>query len=132
MTVLKTTVPRNQPKEITYRDDKQFDPSKFKKELKDVLTKENIDSCTKFDEQFLKVLNIHAPLKRKLLRANHAPYISKTLRKAITRRSYLEKIYFKKRTDHSLKAYKKQKNYCNRLYKKESKNSFSSLNPFER
>ena len=25
------------------------------------------------------------------------------------RRSYLEKIYFKKRTDHSLKAYKKQK-----------------------
>ena len=129
MTVLRTTVPRNQPKEITYRDDKQFDPSKFKKELKDVLTKENIDSCTKFDEQFLKVLNIHAPLKRKLLRANHAPYISKTLRKAIMRRSYLEKIYLKKRTDQCLKAYKKQKNYCSRLYKKERKNFFSSLNP---
>ena len=45
------------------------------------------------------------------------------------RRSYLEKIYFKKRTDHSLKAYKKQKNYYSRLYKKERKNSFSSLNP---
>ena len=45
------------------------------------------------------------------------------------RRSYLEKIYFKKRTDHSLKAYKKQKNYCSRLYKKERKNFFSSLNP---
>ena len=110
------------PKEITYRDYKQFDPSKFEKELKNVLTKENIDSCTKFDEQFLKVLNIHAPLKRKLLRANHAPYISKTLRKAITRRSYLEKVYFKKRTDHSLKAYKKQKTYCSRLYKKKEKN----------
>ena len=48
-----------------------------------VLTKENIDSCTQFDEQSLKVLNIHAPLKRKLLRTNHAPYISKNLRKAI-------------------------------------------------
>ena len=129
MTVLKTTVPRNQPREITYRGYKQFDPSKFKKELKNVLTKENIDSCTKFDEQFLKVLNIHAPLKRKLLRANHAPYISKTLRKAIMRRSYLEKVYFKKRTDLSLKAYKKQKIYCSRLYKKERKIFFSSLNP---
>ena len=95
LTVSKTAVPRSQPKEITYRDYKQFDPSKFKKELKNVFMKENIDSCTKFDEPFWKVLNIHAPLKRKLLRANHAPYISKTLRKAIMRRSYLEKIYFK-------------------------------------
>ena len=44
LTVLKTTVPRSQPKEITYRDYKQFDPSKFKKELKNVLTKENVDT----------------------------------------------------------------------------------------
>ena len=64
--------------------------------LKNALTKENINSCTKFDEQFLKLLNSHVPLKRKLLRANHAPYISKTIRKAIMKRSYVEKIYFKK------------------------------------
>ena len=63
--VLKTTVPRSQPKETSYRDYKQFDSSKFKKELKNVLTKESNDSCTTFVEQFLKVLNIHAPLKRK-------------------------------------------------------------------
>ena len=46
------------------------------------------------------------------------------------KRSYLEMIYLKKRTDHSLKTYKKQKkkNYCNRLYKKEKKKVFSSLN----
>ena len=95
LTILKTTVSRSQPKEITYRNYKQFDPSKYKKELKNVLPKENIDNCNKFDEQFLKVLNIHEPLKRKLLRANHARHISKTLRKVILRRSYLEKIYFK-------------------------------------
>ena len=57
-------------------------------------------------------------------------HISKTLRKTIMRRSYLEKIYFKKRTDQSLTAYMKQKNYCSRLYKKDRKNFFSSLNPF--
>ena len=95
LTILKTTVPKSQPKETSYRDYKKFDSSKFKNELKNVLTKENIDSCSKFDEQFLKDLNSHAPLKRKLLRANHALFISKTLRKAIMKRSYLDKIYFK-------------------------------------
>ena len=39
LTVLKTTVPRNQPKETTYRDYKQFDRSKFKEELRNVLRK---------------------------------------------------------------------------------------------
>ena len=89
LSVLKTTVLRSQPKEITYRDYKQFDSSKFKNELKNVLTKENIDSCTKFDEQFLKVLNSYTLLKRKLSRANHALYITKTLQKVKMRRSYL-------------------------------------------
>ena len=45
------------------------------------------------------------------------------------RRSYLEKIYFKKRTVDSLTKYKKQKNYCSRLYKKERKKFFDNLNP---
>ena len=43
------------------------------------------------------------------------------------RRSYLENLYFKRRTDHSLRNYKKQKNYCNRLQKRE-KNVFNKLN----
>ena len=52
----------------------------------------------------------------------------KTLRKAIMRRSDLQKKYFKKRTDQPLRAYKKQKNYCSRLYKKERKRFFNGLN----
>ena len=58
--------------------------------------------------------------------------MSKAVRKAIMRRSYLENVYFKKRTDKSLRAYKKQKNYCRlykRLYKKEPKKLFNKLNP---
>ena len=35
---------------------------------------------------------------------------------------------FLKRTNESLKAYKKQKNYCSKLYKKERKKSFDNLN----
>ena len=39
---------------------------------------------------FIEVLNKHAPLRKKSLRANHTPYITKTLRKAIMRKSQLE------------------------------------------
>ena len=67
LTVLKTTVPRSQPKKIIYRDYKQFDPSKFKKELKNVLTREDIDSCTKFDEQFLKSFKYPRTLEKKII-----------------------------------------------------------------
>ena len=52
---LKTTIHRSQPKEITYTDYKQFDSLKFKNELENLLTKENIDSWIKFDEQFVKL-----------------------------------------------------------------------------
>ena len=55
--------------------------------------------------------------------------MSKMLRKAIMRRSYLEKKYLKKKTDQSLRGYKKQKNFCSRLYKKERKKLFNGLNP---
>ena len=48
------------------------------------------------------------------------------LRKAIMERSNLGNIYFKK-TPESLKKYKKQENYCSRLYKKERKKFFSNL-----
>ena len=51
------------------------------------------------------------------------------MRKAIMKRSFLEKVYFRKKTDYSLRAYKKQKNYCSRLYKKERKQFFNDLNP---
>ena len=126
LTVLKTSISKGNPRQITYRDYKKFDSLKFNNELKNVLTIENIDNCTKFDEKFLEVLDKHAPLKKKLLRANHASYVSKALRKAITRRSYLKKVYFKNRIENSLKtaqkrAFKKQKNFCSRLYKKERK-----------
>ena len=52
----------------------------------------------------------------------------KALRKAIMRRSELEAKYFKQKTNETLKAYKKQKNYCSRLYKKERKKFFENLN----
>ena len=42
------------------------------------------------------------------------------------KRSNLQKIYLKKKTRESLKKYKKQENYCSRLYKKNVR-SFSVI-----
>ena len=71
----------------------------------------------------MKVLNRHA------LRANHSLYMSKMLRKTIMRRSYFEKRYLKKKTDQSLRVYKKHNHYCSRPCKKERKRFVSWLNP---
>ena len=49
------------------------------------------------------------------------------LRKTIMKRSNLQKIYFLKRRPELLKKYKKQNNYCSRLYKKERKKFFSNF-----
>ena len=75
-----------------------------------------------FEKVFLVILNKHASLKKKVVRANHSPYITKTFRTAIKKQSYLENVYFKKKTPDSLRKFKKQKNYCSRRYKKEWKN----------
>ena len=80
-----------------------------------------------FEENFLGVLNKHAPLKKKVLRANHAPYVTKALRKAIMTRANLEKLYFKKKDNRIFKKYNKHKNFCSRLYKKEHKKYFDIL-----
>ena len=78
---------------------------------------------------FLDVLNKPAPLKKKVVRVNHASDITKTFKKTIMKQSYLERVYFRKETPDSLIKLKKQKNYCSRLYKKERKKYFESLNP---
>ena len=77
----------------------------------------------------MRLLDHHAPLKKKVLRANNAPYITKKLRKTIMKRSQLGKIYLKTLSEKSLKAYRRQKHYVSRLYKKETKIFFDSLNP---
>ena len=59
-----------------------------------------------FDETFIEILNKHAPVKKKLVRANQAPYMTKALCNIIMRRSELESKYFKLKRNDTLKAYK--------------------------
>ena len=130
VTVLKTNFTKAQSKEIQYRDYKKFDKKKFREEIRNALSS-NDTQCTEyteFENKFLYVLNKHAPLKKKIVRANHKSYMTKNLRKAIMRRSALQNKYFKSGLIDDCNAYKRQKNYCSRLYKKERKKYFKNLN----
>ena len=75
----------------------------------------------------MSTLDKHAPVKSKLIRGNHKPYISKTMRKAIMRRSELASKLRKHPTEENKVAFRKQKNFCSRLYKKERKKYYDSL-----
>ena len=66
LTVLKTTIVKNKPREIQYRNYKYFYSGKFDRDLKEEFSREYVDSRRKSDDLFLKVLNKHAPLKKKM------------------------------------------------------------------
>ena len=80
----------------------------------------NVKYYQPFEQGFLETLNECALLRKRFLRANHVPYMTKSLGKAITRRTELVSKYLKNRTIENKTKYKKQKNYCKRSYKTEN------------
>ena len=127
LTSMKTTFPKAVPKEIVYRDTKNFDKKAFKRDLKENLKKADSTNYALFEEIFENVLDKHAPKKKKLQRANHKPYVTKAMRKAIMKRSELATKYRTRPTEENKKAFKKQRNFCNRLYKKERQKYYENL-----
>ena len=72
------------------------------------------DNYNEFESKLLEVLNVHAQITH----ANEVPYMTKALRKAIANRSRLENRFYRDKTDETRKAYKTQKDYCSKLYKR--------------
>ena len=107
LTILKSTLPKVR---LDYRKFKNFDLNNFKNEIRTKM--QLIDKYETFEEEFLKVLNNHAPLKKKFIRANHASYMTKNLRKAIMKRSQLENKYISNSTVENRNKYKKHKSFC--------------------
>ena len=68
--------------------------------------------CDEFKEIFMKILNLRAPVKKKLATWNNAPFMNKSLSKAFMHRSKLKNRYNKKPTETNNLLYKKQRNFC--------------------
>ena len=86
VTVLKTTFLKSKPRMITYRDYRSFDNDKFKTDLKNSLRARNVSFYLVYKEIFVHVLRRHVPIKQEVARANHAPYVTKAMRKAIMKK----------------------------------------------
>ena len=79
--------------QINYRNYKRLNEYSFNEDLKLAFSNTNIQTCEEFEEIFMNLLDNHAPLKKKIFRANNAPYITKKLRREIMKRSQLENIH---------------------------------------
>ena len=88
---------------------------------------ESSRNFSKFQEIFLNVLDIHAPMKKKYIRANEVPYMTNPLRKAIMTRYRLENKFHKTKSLADKAVFKRPKNYCNRLYKRKRKEFYNNL-----
>ena len=96
--------------------------------------KQKLVSSSNFEEffdTFLATLNEHAPLKKKKNRYNHQVFMTKTLRKAIMKRSKLRNSFNKKRSSENWQNYKRQRNICSNILKSTKKTFFETLNTNE-
>ena len=122
VTVLKTTFSKAKPQVISYRSYKHFDQETFRTRLRQNLEKSKSVHYTEFESIFLNTLDAQAPLKKKTLRANHAPYMTKTLRKAIMRRSALGTYTIKRKLLSTIKPIKNKRTSAVDYIKKSAKN----------
>ena len=78
VTVMKRYFKKNEPITIEYRDLKNFDPLKFREDLRMQLESKETITITDFQNIFLSVWNAHAPIKKKVVRGNNAPFMNRT------------------------------------------------------
>ena len=98
-TMLRSTFAKGKPKKMFYRCYKNFDNKRFEEELqKQSLSVSDFES---FQFAFKVILNQFTPLKQKLIRNNNQPFMTKTLRKAIMKRSKLRNLKKNYKSNHS-------------------------------
>ena len=69
----------------------------------------------------------HVPHKKKQLRLNHRPFMTKPIRKAIMTRSSMSNLYNKKQSYDNWNKYKKQINFCVKLLRKTKQDYFNNI-----
>ena len=109
--MLNKKISKGSTKTLFYRDYKKFEENKFARDLTHELQNIKNPSYSQFEKAFITVLDNHLALKKKQLRFNHSPFMTKALRKAIMTRSRLKKIYNKKRSYDNWDKYKKTKKF---------------------
>ena len=125
-TVLNTKYVKPKPKQVTYRNYKNFVLEHFQRDLVTVFSSGCNDYET-FERMFLSTLNLHAPLKKKTIRGNHAPYFNRNIRKAIMKRNELHTKFNKSHSEIDKGNFKRQRKLVSKLLYREKKNYYHNL-----
>ena len=130
ITVMKVFYKKQKPKIIQYRSYKNFDNQVFQRELNSELLKIDLNNAEllEFTETFQSILDKHAPKTETFVRANNSNFVTKNIRKAIMKRSKLRNKYLRERTNETKSLYKKQKNLCVSILRKNKRDYFGNLN----
>ena len=94
---------KQKPKIIQYINYKTFNANLFKEELKNELLSIDINNTELigFTNTVLSILDKHATIKRKYIRAKNSALMTKELRAAVMQRSKLTQKFLKERTNDS-------------------------------
>ena len=125
-TVLKFSYEKPKPKLVNYRDFKNFNLSLFQNDLFSVF-KSGCNDYSTFETMYISTLNLHAPLKQKTIRANHGPFMNKSVRKAIMKRNQLYNKWTKTRQTADRENFLTQKKIAAKTLKKAKQHYFHNL-----
>ena len=129
---MKAFYKKQKPNIVTYRNYKHFPTEAFMFDVKNSIiqmTSESNDlEFDRFKTALDKAIQRHAPIKKRYVRANQAPFINKKINKEIMKRSRLRNKFLNTKSDIDRKAYNKQRNLCVSLIRSEKKNFFSNIN----
>ena len=112
-TFMRSFVSSLKPKIIFFRNYKKFGETKFLADLKNTnfsfTSADPNENYLFLTNSFSKIVEKHVPLKQKTLRGNHAPFVSKELRKAIYTRSRFRNRFLKNPEEINRKLYQQQR-----------------------
>ena len=114
-TILKIKFEKFEPKKLIYRNFKQFNSEQFKLDICNSISATRAHAA--FENNFVSILDKHAPKKTKILRGNQKPHFNKTLRKKIMIRSRLKNKANESKNPIDIVKFKRQRNLVTNLNK---------------
>ena len=133
LTIMRANYEKLKPITIQYCSYKNFDEDKFIQDLQKLpfihcKQIENKDAAYDlFKSVFKTIVDQTAPLKTKFIRGTHAPFMNKELSKAIMHKSKLHNMHKKLKTKEACEAFKRQRNKCVSIKRKNIRSHFTEL-----
>ena len=132
LTVMKVFYKKQRPKIIRYWNFRNFDNELFINEVKNSIEQEYCQNQSlefgSFKKKVDNILQKHASLKKRYVRANQAFFIDKNINKHIMKRSSPRSKFLNTKHDIDRKAYNRQWNLCVSLIRQAKKQFFCNLN----